>query len=252
VPVTLADIASQLRNLVTVVVTVTEPVQSAEFRLPPFDTIRHLIPGLRCLVAFDHRDIESPRNLVEGPVKFPDLAGELIFTAKKRDKARRRQQSRIRRRVEFLVADMGRLVDPVPTDRFREHLNHYLEVLWRRPGALPGATALVQARASGRFRPEHQQFWDLARRHHGDSAGIRALCDVLLLHRYHHSDHVVAGIRAALSIGNTDPAVVTVETRRAIEHLQPAPAVGPVERVPDLSIYDQLLTIQPDQKGKPE
>ncbi|HQZ37281.1 MAG TPA: hypothetical protein PK020_22845, partial [Ilumatobacteraceae bacterium] len=131
-------------------------------------------------------------------------------------------------------------------------LDHYLEVLWRRPGAMPGATALAQARSTGRFRPEHQQFWDAARRRDGDTAGTRALCDVLLLHRYHHTDHVIAGIRAALSIGNTDPAVVAVETRRAIEHLQPEPAVGPVERVPDLSIYDQLLTIQPEQKANPE
>ena len=131
-------------------------------------------------------------------------------------------------------------------------LDHYLEVLWRRPGALPSSTALVQARKTGRFRPEHQQFWDLARRRHGDRAGTRALCDVLLLHRYHHSDHVIAGIRAALSIDNIDPAVVTVETRRAIEHLQPETAGGPVERVPDLSIYDQLLTIQPNPESQPE
>jgi hypothetical protein len=131
-------------------------------------------------------------------------------------------------------------------------LDHYLEVLWRRPGAMPGATALAQARSTGRFRPEHQQFWDAARRRDGDTAGTRALCDVLLLHRYHHADHVIAGIRAALSIGNADPAVVAVETRRAIEHLQPEPAVGPVERVPDLSVYDQLLTIEHDQKANPE
>ena len=84
-------------------------------------------------------------------------------------------------------------------------LDHYLEVLWHRPGALPGATALAQARATGRFGPEHQQFWDLARRRNGDTAGTRALCDVLLLHRHHHTNHVIAGIRAALSIGNVDP-----------------------------------------------
>lgn len=130
-------------------------------------------------------------------------------------------------------------------------LDHYLEVLWRRPGAMPAATALAQARTTGRFRSEHQQFWDLARRRHGDAAGTRALCDVLLLHRYHHADHVVAGIRAALSIGNTDPAVVAVETRRAIEHLQPEPVVTPVERVPDLSVYDQLLTIEPRPESGP-
>lgn len=134
--------------------------------------------------------------------------------------------------------------------RRSEHLDldHYLEVLWRRPGALPSSTALAQARASGRFRPEHQQFWDLARRRHGDAAGTRALCDVLLLHRHHDNDHVISGIRAALSVDSVDPGVVAVETRRAIEHLEPEPPAGPVERVPDLSVYDQLLTIEPNQE----
>src|SRR5215472_5045443 len=31
------------------------------------------------------------------------------------------------------------------------NLDHYLEILARKPGALPGATALVQARAAGRW-----------------------------------------------------------------------------------------------------
>ena len=136
--------------------------------------------------------------------------------------------------------------------RRSEHLDldHYLEVLWRRPGALPASTALAQARTTGRFRPEHQQFWDQARRRHGDTAGTRALCDVLLLHRHHNSDHVIAAIRAALTIDSVDPGVVAIECRRAIEHLQPDPPPGPVERVPDLSVYDQLLTINnPNQKA---
>ena len=42
-------------------------------------------------------------------------------------------------------------------------LDHYLEVLLRKPGALPGATALVQARASGVFTPAHEAFWAAAR-----------------------------------------------------------------------------------------
>src|SRR5439155_17380844 len=45
-------------------------------------------------------------------------------------------------------------------------LDHYLEVLVRKPGALPGATALVQARATGRFTPAHEAFWASARRAH--------------------------------------------------------------------------------------
>lgn len=35
-------------------------------------------------------------------------------------------------------------------------LDHYLEVLKTKPGALPGATALAQAKTSGAFSPTHQ------------------------------------------------------------------------------------------------
>ncbi|WP_254407395.1 DUF5395 domain-containing protein [Streptomyces sp. GMY02] len=37
----------------------------------------------------------------------------------------------------------------------RLELDHYLKALIRKPGALPGATALDQARAAGRFTPIH-------------------------------------------------------------------------------------------------
>jgi transposase len=120
-------------------------------------------------------------------------------------------------------------------------LDHYLEVLWKRPGAFPAATALLQARGSGRFRPEHQQYWDAARRRHGDTNGTRALCEVLLLHRTVAADHVIAGINAALSVASVDPDVVAVEARRAIEHHTTQPASSPVQRPPSLADYDQLL-----------
>ncbi len=42
-------------------------------------------------------------------------------------------------------------------------LDHYLEVLKGKPGALPGATALAQAKAAGAFTPSHQAYWDAAR-----------------------------------------------------------------------------------------
>ena len=119
-------------------------------------------------------------------------------------------------------------------------LDHYLEVLWKRPGAFPASTALAQARATGRFRVEHQLFWDAARRKDGDTAGTRALCDVLLLHRNHTAEQVAIGITAALSIASIDPAVVGIEARRAIEH-QPSTPV-PLERPPTLDDYDALLT----------
>lgn len=94
-------------------------------------------------------------------------------------------------------------------------LDHYLEVLVRKPGALPGATALVQARASGAFTAVHETFWAAARKAHGDGGGTRALVEVLLMHRHHDHADVVAGITAALAVGAVSPDVVAVETRKA-------------------------------------
>jgi len=104
-------------------------------------------------------------------------------------------------------------------------LDHYLDVLARKPGVLRGATALVQARAAGTFTSAHEAFWAAARTAHGDGGGTRALVEVLLLHRHHAHADVVAGITAALLVGAVSPDVVAVETRRhAQQHATPAAA----------------------------
>ncbi|MHB1165277.1 MAG: IS21 family transposase [Candidatus Nanopelagicales bacterium] len=134
-------------------------------------------------------------------------------------------------------------------------IDHYLEVLWRKPGAMPGSTALAQARAAGRFTVDYQRFWDLARRRHGDGPGTRAVCEVLLLNRHHRRADVCAGLRAALAIPSTDPNVVAVETRRAVEHPTSPPgewtdtavhAPGAHRPMPALDAYDALLANRKD------
>jgi transposase len=125
-------------------------------------------------------------------------------------------------------------------------LDHYLEVLSRKPGALAGSTALAAARASGAFTADHQRFWETARRRLGDGAGTRALIGVLLLHRTLSAEAVIAGIRAALSLPSCDPDLVAVEARRAIHPGQAPSIVAPEEAVddrpvPSLDGYDQLL-----------
>ena len=89
------------------------------------------------------------------------------------------------RRVE--VVHDGRLVAVHPRHAHKDEetltLDHYLEVLARKPGALPGSLTLAQARASGAFTSAHERFWERARRKLGDAAGTRALIEVLLLHR---------------------------------------------------------------------
>jgi len=94
-------------------------------------------------------------------------------------------------------------------------LDHYLEVLARKPGAMPGATALAQARAAGTFTTAHDAFWALARKHAGDAGGTRLLVEALLLHRHLAHRDVVAGLTAAVSVGAANPDVVAVEARKA-------------------------------------
>ena len=132
-------------------------------------------------------------------------------------------------------------------------LDHYLEVLGRKPGALAGATALVRARAAGSFTAEHQQFWDGARKALGDQHGTRSLVGVLLLHRTLPAAAVQTGMAAAAGMGRFEADLVAVEARRAMAAAQPSPIPVPLPTnitgtealarpVPSLAGYDQLLT----------
>jgi transposase len=125
-------------------------------------------------------------------------------------------------------------------------LDHYLEILIRKPGAMPGSTALVQARASGAFGPTHERFWIEARRKLGDGAGTRALINALLLHRRLPAATVIAAMEAALAIGSVDPEVVAIEARRVSDKrpnvvVPLAKAAGTLRPVPTLEGYDELL-----------
>ena len=137
-------------------------------------------------------------------------------------------------------------------------LDHYLEMLVRKPGALPGATALAQARASGVFTDEHDAFWAAARKALGDAAGTRALIEVLLLHRHLEHVDVLAGITAALSVGSVSADVVAVEARKAAQQrgVQPPPAEATSRRQQVISltarrVVDQMAELPGDDRPLP-
>ena len=126
-------------------------------------------------------------------------------------------------------------------------LDHYLEVLARKPGALPGSTVLAQARAAGGFTPAHERFWTRARRRLGDGGGTRALVAVLLLHRQLPFVAVHAALDTAERLGAVDPALVAIEARRIADGRGPTgvverPALRRFDRpAPSLAGYDALL-----------
>ncbi|WP_211330405.1 hypothetical protein [Prauserella muralis] len=96
----------------------------------------------------------------------------------------------------------------------RVDLDHYLEVLLRKPGALRGATALEQARAVGRFTRVHDAWWAAVCKAHGDAEGTRALIEVLMLQRHLRHESVVAGLATALSAGALTADAVALEARK--------------------------------------
>jgi hypothetical protein len=129
---------------------------------------------------------------------------------------------------ELLVFDGGQVIAQYPrlTRRwdYRDTLDHYLEILMVRPGALAGSAGLAQARAGGSFTPSHDAFWAAARAAHGDAAGTRALIEVLLLHRRMPAETVLAGIAAALEAGSSSPELVAIEARKAAQAAKDPPA----------------------------
>jgi len=127
-------------------------------------------------------------------------------------------------------------------------LDHYLEVLARKPGALASSLTLAQARERGAFTAAHERFWKRARRKAGDAAGTRALVEVLLLHRSLSFPVVHAALDAVERVGSADPALVAIEARRIADG-RGATAVTPdrtdragwTRPVPVLARYDALL-----------
>jgi len=127
-------------------------------------------------------------------------------------------------------------------------LDHYLEVLHIKPGALAGASALVAARKAGAFTSVHQHFWDGARKKLGNQEGTRALIGVLLLHRTKDPATVICRMERALVRGTFHPEVVAVEARRNLARPGNVdvltPGLAAFDRpVPSIAHYDDLLGV---------
>lgn len=128
-------------------------------------------------------------------------------------------------------------------------LDHYLEILVRKPGAMPSALATHQARTAGVLTAAHEAFWKRARRKFGDGGGTRALIEVLLLHRRLPFPAIHAALEAVNSAGSADANLVAIEARRITEHRGPTGStVGSAANLqryersaPVLTVYDGLL-----------
>ena len=126
-------------------------------------------------------------------------------------------------------------------------LDHYLELLARKPGALPGSLALHQERERGAWPDSFDELWNAIAAKVGASEAARQMVDVLLLVREHGPEHVGLAVRGALAAGAHDGRAVAVLASRA-ERRETAPLTdldarlaGHDRPAPDLTDYDALL-----------
>jgi hypothetical protein len=80
-------------------------------------------------------------------------------------------------------------------------LDHYLDALSKKPGALAGSTALEQCRAQGGWPASYDRLWELLKERDGKQAGTRMMIDVLLLGREHGTGRVRRAVEEALDVG---------------------------------------------------
>jgi transposase len=126
-------------------------------------------------------------------------------------------------------------------------LDHYLELLQKKPGALEHSLALRQEREQGCWPDCFDQLWRAIEGKVGASEAARQMVDVLLLCREHGLEIVELAVRGALAAGAHDgravavlidrrerpePQALSELPERLAQHQRPEPALGE---------YDQLL-----------
>lgn len=126
-------------------------------------------------------------------------------------------------------------------------LEHYLDVLAHKPGALAGSTPLAQWRQQGRWPASYDRFWAGLIERLGKGAGTKEMIGLLQLGRQHGFERLRQAIETALALGCGDSAAVRhlLTTPRLAYKPAPPVAVGALARyerpLPTVAEYDQLL-----------
>ena len=126
-------------------------------------------------------------------------------------------------------------------------LEHYLDVLERKPGALAGSKPLAQWRAAGRWPVSYDRLWGRLMERHGRGVGTREMIELLRLGRTHGQERLKSAVEEALALGCTDASAVRyLLLAPQLERERPAllvvPDLAAFERpMPDVGDYDRLL-----------
>jgi transposase len=126
-------------------------------------------------------------------------------------------------------------------------LEHYLDVLSRKPGALAGSRPLEQQRRAGLWPESFDTIWQALIARHGKQAGTRQMVELLKLLREFGRDRLRGAIEQALVAGCTDSAAVLHLLHADDLKRRPCEVVdiGFLDRyqrpLPVMNEYDQLL-----------
>jgi transposase len=160
-----------------------------------------------------------------------------------------RVSARIGAREIEVLAD-GRVVAAHPRLRGSQlrsaRLDHYLELLARKPGALEHSLALRQEREHGRWPECFDELWQALSGRVGASEAARQIVDVLLLCREHDPAIVELAVRGALTAGAIDGRAVALlcdrRQRPDLESLELPDRLKMLDRpAPGLDEYNALL-----------
>jgi transposase len=152
---------------------------------------------------------------------------------------------------EIVISHGGRPVARHPRvhGRFQTaaRLDHYLELLRVKPGALKGSLPLRQERERGRWPQSFDQLWRQIEQRYGASEAAGQMVDVLLLVRELGPERVELAVRGALAAGAHDGRAVALLAKRSERPAQ-LPLFELPERLkatrrpqPTLGDYDRLL-----------
>ena len=127
-------------------------------------------------------------------------------------------------------------------------MSGYLDILYRKPGALAGSKPLEQRRQAGLWPASFDRIWEALIERHGKQSGTRQMIDLLKLSQKHGQPKLQAAIESALASNCYDSAAV--EHLLNAEDLRHAACeaidVGVLEHyarpLPVMHEYDQLLT----------
>ena len=131
-------------------------------------------------------------------------------------------------------------------------LEHYLDVLERKPGARAGSTPLKQWRERGRWPESYDRLWQSLRERHGKQEGTHEMIELLRLGAQHGWEALRKAVEQSLALGCTDAAAVRhlLVAGELTHREKPMREIGSLERyerpLPVLADYDGLLgTVTP-------